>query len=719
MNNEKSLNQKGQLFQGMFKKILSGGEKVDWKYTLAIFVARDGKNFSVFMTNQPIKLMTMYEISVSDNKKSNYNSKQLDSLKVREPDSNEELEKILIASNSGIGRQTLAKIKDKIGKQWVEQFKKDQSAFKELLSSKSFDALVAFFQTYTNKSYNFFVASGLSSLYESLYKDLGDVDDSLIETLKQINPYTLVYEKNYTFSTIDNLATLLKLEDTPQRLKALIFCSVEDLMNSENSTLVNPSLLINKIQKDYKNYSFELITETIQEMINTGILCFNSNHQRITTKKMHDKEMYLAATLLRLNKDKKVLKIDLHSSLSTLQQHAFKNAVENGVSIISGFPGTGKSFVIKNIIEYFVNNEVFNNDDIAVLAPTGRAAINIKTKWNINARTIHSYFRLSPSPHKTTIDCTNPAASHKLLIIDEFSMVNTDVFYEVISHSKNLEKIIFVGDVDQLPCIGPGNLLDDLINSNKFTCVKLDEIFRTDRKEIPDHFLAVKNKKNFSFNTNDIVFLDTPPAVYYDELCSQYAMNVEEFGLENTAVLIPMHKTINGIRNTNKILQQWRLNNYMIKNSEPESFSFGVGENARKFYVGDKVVQNENDYDLDVYNGEIGFIKSYNQATKSVVVDFGYKSITYSREIFGQYVSLGYALSVHKFQGSESQCVIFVTYPEHNFIMSTKLIYTAVSRAKEKLVILGDLNYYKTKVIKPSNEQKAITTFSEFINTEV
>lgn len=198
MNNEKSLNQKGQLFQGMFKKILSGGEKVDWKYTLAIFVARDGKNFSVFMTNQPIKLMTMYEISVSDNKKSNYNSKQLDSLKVCEPDSNEELEKILIASNSGIGRQTLAKIKDKIGKQWVEQFKKDQSAFKELLSSKSFDALVSFFQTYTNKSYNFFVASGLSSLYESLYKDLGDDDDNLIETLKQINPYTLVYEKNYT-----------------------------------------------------------------------------------------------------------------------------------------------------------------------------------------------------------------------------------------------------------------------------------------------------------------------------------------------------------------------------------------------------------------------------------------------------------------------------------------------------------------------------------------
>ncbi|ENY69257.1 Exodeoxyribonuclease V alpha chain [Mycoplasmopsis bovigenitalium 51080] len=711
------LKTKEKTSRGVFKKILSGGPNANWNYTLAIFVADEGENFSIYCTNVSFKLMTHYDITYTENPNSRHKSKLLKSISVSEPKNSSELEKVMLATNSGIGKATIEKMRDKFGENWIDNFKNDPQPFALTLSSNIYERLVTFFKTYTDKSYNFFLSNSLQKLHTQLVEDFGDKED-LVELLKTKNPYTLVLKNNYDFEVIDKLAHLLTMQESPLRMQALIHHSVNSLINNFNSTLVPVQNVLQLISKDSYFYKPEQVIEDIQSLIHQGILYFDNQKHLLSTQEMLEKEMFIASKLLSLKSSnaKKYESPHAINDLSELQQQAFNNAVLDNVSIISGFPGTGKSYIIKHLISFWLNNKTYKKSEIAVLAPTGRAAVNIKIKQDIDAKTIHSYFKITQQNHKNKLISNNNDIQPKVLIIDEFSMVNIDILHCVLENSIDLEKIVFVGDVDQLPCIGPGNLLDDLIKSNKFKTTKLVEIFRTDREEIPNHFLNIKENKKPQMSTEYIHWINSTEDYFNEKLIEIFANKINDYGIEDVAVLIPMHKTPHGIANINQLLQKFYLDYRSTKNDQIEYFTIG---SDKKYYIGDKVIQNANDYVLDVYNGEIGFIKSYDSKNKIIKVDFGYKIIEYTHSEFLEYITLGYAISVHKFQGSESPSVIFCVLKEYNWAINTKLIYTAVSRAKDDLSIVGDINYYISSITLKNNTTEFITSFSNFLNMEV
>ncbi|BAP00776.1 exodeoxyribonuclease V alpha chain [Mycoplasmopsis californica HAZ160_1] len=722
MNNEVNANTKkgtkNQIqLRGMFKKIISGGESNNWLWALAIFVSDEGENHTVYCKGRALKLMTHYDVVLSENFNDKYKNKNLVSLSISQPKNNEELKKVLLRTNTGIGRATIEKLDKQFGEDWIDSFLKNPEIFKEKINEKTFTSLDNFFKTYTNKSYNFFLSHGLEKLYDALKIDFSEGD--LIEELKKINPYTLVYTHNYSFSKIDDLGIALELHNSIERLYALIYHSIEKEINSNNSTKIKINYILEAVKTDFLNYSDKVILDAITYMINNAFIVYWGDTGLFSTHSIVRKENYIAVRLSRLKKIAlKISNYQAHSSISKLQQEAFMNAIINSVSVISGFPGTGKSFVIKNIIEFLISEKLFKKEEIVIVTPTGRAAVNLKAKSGVDAKTIHSYFKISDTPFKSTLSCQLTENTHKVLVIDEFSMVNTDLFYTVLYNSPDLEKLILVGDADQLPCIGAGNLLDDIIESNKFQTTKLVEIFRTDHRDIAEHFLAVREFKEPRYNTENIEWYDANNIDFKDKLLSIYQEKVDRFGIQNVALLIPLHKTPHGTIKMNMLLQEWNLYRQNLNIEDIPSIKIGAGENAKIFYLGDKVVQNENDYDLNVYNGEIGFIESIDKEGKKITINFDYKKIEYSRDQFIQYITLGYALTVHKFQGSESSCVIFPVLPEYDYLFETKLIYTAVSRSKENLVILGDLGYYREKVLKGHKKEKTLTNFADSIQME-
>ncbi|WP_029608580.1 ATP-dependent DNA helicase, partial [Mycoplasma simbae] len=617
--------------RGQFKKILSGGEKSNWDYTLAIFVTDSGVSHPVFMTAKSIKLMTPYEVVLGKNNSKKYNSMVLISLQLSQPKDNDEFKKILIRSNIGIGLTTVEKMEQKFGTDWLNKFKQDDEPFKTVLKDKQIEALRKFIDEFSDPSLNFFIAKGLERLYNSLTAELGK--DNLLDKIKEIDPYSLVFNLDYEFEIIDKLATLLDLSESDLRLNALIYEAVTQISFNNNSTLVEIDNIVDFCLKDYKLYSEASIISRIKDMINKQTLYFDVETSRVSTHSMQQKEMYIAARLLSLNhtysKTKTVAK---YSTLSDLQQQAFENAINNSVSLISGFPGTGKSYVIKSIVDYFKAEKIYKIDkEVAIVAPTGRAASNIASKSGYKAKTIHSYFLIGKSDYKNNSTSSLVDSNHKVVIIDEFSMVNTDIFWLVLKKSPNLEKIILVGDNDQLPCIGQGNFIEGILDSNKIAFTKLVDIFRTDKNEIPQHFLAIKNNIEPSLQTNDVEWKDVTSLRFNDALVEIYSEKVEKFGLENVVVLVPMHKTEHGIKNINEILQRWNLFRNKDIDNKQNSISFGSGPTERTFYLGDKVVQNENDYDLDVYNGEIGYISAFSSNKDLIEVDFGYKKVNYGR----------------------------------------------------------------------------------------
>ncbi|MCS4536613.1 AAA family ATPase [Mycoplasma sp. CSL7475-4] len=709
---------------GSFKKVLSGGESVDWSYTLASFQSDEGKHITIYIKKEKIKLMTPYKVTLTNNHSAAYkNNKILVFLEIAKPRTSLEIKKVISRSVPGVGPRTIQKLDEKFGEDWPEKFQNEPEYFQSKITSSTFESLSKYFDELKDKSYAFFVKNGLQKLYDVLKKDFPDLN--LLDYFAQNNPYNLVIDDNYVFDEIDKLCHLLELDTSQERLKALVFSSIEKIMYN-GSTLVS----INDIEKQVAKsaiYNQADLYEAIQSLINDNKLIFDERLKLITTYKMREKEKFIAATLIALRNKSTNTKNNLTlNTLSPLQQEAFDKAVSNKISIISGFPGTGKSYVIKAIIDFFKENKIYRKkSDIAVVAPTGRASINIKNKLNVEAKTIHSFFKIGDNSLKTNLSSSSTELEHKLLIIDEFSMVNTDILYLVLKNSPNLERLILVGDADQLPCIGPGNILADLVDSNVFPLTKLIEIFRTDSKEIPDHFLNVKNNHGIELNEKNTYSysekskpIEISEANEYDfqkQLVEIYQQKVNEFGIDNVAVLLPMNNTPNGIVKINKLLQKWNKANNFNNDNEVEYRSFGSAENPKIFYLKDKVVQGENDYELDVYNGEIGYIKSFDG--KKITVDFLYKEIVYEKEQFNKYISLGYAVTVHKFQGSESKSVIFGVLNEFERMLDTKLIYTAVSRAQSNLVLLGDMQKYNYRIQQHKNNN-IHTSLTEFLKKE-
>jgi len=366
---------------------------------------------------------------------------------------------------------------------------------------------------------------------------------------------------------------------------------------------------------------------------------------------------------------------------SEKQKEAIKKALTSKVLILTGGPGTGKTTAVLGMIKLF---EKFNLR-ITLASPTGRAAKRLSEVTGYEAKTIHRLLEFSPQSNEFKRNYENPLETD-VVIIDEMSMVDIILMNNLVKAIPKNAIFIMVGDVDQLPSVGAGNVLKDLIDSGEIDMVKLTQIFRQASKSLIITNAHRINQGEFPIVTGnqnrDFFFIEEgePEAVVelIQEIVSKRLPDYYNYhSMDDIQVLCPMRR---GIVGTNK------LNEFLQNALNPEGQSIGRG--GRNFRVGDKVMQIRNNYDYEVFNGDIGRIVNFDHIQKEVRIKYPEKTVRYDiADLFE--LELAYATTIHKAQGSEYRAIVMPLLTQHYMLLQRNLLYTGITRAKELVVLIG------------------------------
>jgi exodeoxyribonuclease V alpha subunit len=372
---------------------------------------------------------------------------------------------------------------------------------------------------------------------------------------------------------------------------------------------------------------------------------------------------------------------ELSIELATNQKQAVEMALLEKVSLITGGPGTGKSTITKAILALYSKL----TPNILLLAPTGRAAKRMQEITGQNAYTIHAKLEVDFQKGGFRRGKDLPLEAD-LIICDEASMVDTNLFYSLLKAVPTSAHLILVGDIFQLPSVGSGNVLKDLINSNRISTVTLNQIFRQaegSRIITNSHLI---NSGTFPDITNDSIsdfffiskespeeILEAILTLVTDRLPKKYRLHP----VDEIQILSPMKKGVVGIENLNSVLQE------KINPQKESIFTMG-----RKFALNDKVMQIRNNYKKEIYNGDIGRIVALDPTDMRLTVRFDQREVDYEYSELDELL-LAYAVSVHKYQGSECPCVIIPVHTSHFKLLMRNLLYTAVTRGKKLVILVG------------------------------
>ena len=376
------------------------------------------------------------------------------------------------------------------------------------------------------------------------------------------------------------------------------------------------------------------------------------------------------------------------------QKEAIKAALKSPVAIISGGPGTGKTTIVHAITKLFIElyklSPIEIASTIALIAPTGRAAKKLSLSTHLPAMTIHRYLKWNKDTNDFGVNEENPNY-HKLIIVDETSMIDTYLFASLLKGTLPSAQIVLVGDTFQLPSVGAGLILNDLVASHLFSYTELNTIYRQSEnsyipilaKEIKEHTVEAtfKNKKD------DYNFIECESKQIKDFLKEIIKKSIQKgLKVDDIQILAPMYKGENGIDNLNVLLQE-------IFNPADESKK-EIVYFERIYREHDKVLQLVNNPDANVYNGDIGYILKIEEANNgkkgwAVHIDFDGNQVIYTYEDLAN-IRHAYAITIHKSQGSEFPHVFLPISKNYYKMLYNKLIYTGVSRAKKSLVLIGE-----------------------------
>ena len=367
--------------------------------------------------------------------------------------------------------------------------------------------------------------------------------------------------------------------------------------------------------------------------------------------------------------------------LAENQKEAIKKALDCKVMILTGGPGTGKTTTILGIIRLFEQLD----RNITLACPTGRAAKRLSEVTGREAKTIHRLLEYSPMGNAFKRNQENPLDTD-VVIIDEVSMVDLILMNNLVKAIPRTATLILVGDIDQLPSVGAGNILRDLIDSECVEVVRLTEIFRQAQqsmiitnahqinKGIYPQLTGRKNRDFFFIEEEDP---EKAAALIQNLICRRLPNHYNYHPIDDIQLICPMRRGIVGIDNFNRLLQD-TLN----KNSE------NLPRGGQNFRIGDKVMQIRNNYDYEVFNGDIGRITKVNTVDQKITVKYPEKSVDYDIADLNELV-LAYAITVHKSQGSEYKSVVIPLLTQHYMMLQRNLVYTGITRAKELVVIVG------------------------------
>lgn len=394
------------------------------------------------------------------------------------------------------------------------------------------------------------------------------------------------------------------------------------------------------------------------------------------------------------------------------QLQSIKDSYEKDFLIITGGPGTGKTTIMKGICEVYrrLNKLSYERlqEKIALLAPTGRAAKRMTEATGLKASTIHRFLKWQKEANKFQVNEYNKSKV-EFVIIDEASMIDTYLMASLLKGISANCKIVMVGDDHQLPSVGPGNVLHDLIESEKLPVVKLKELYRQGKNSniiTLAYDIRNENINPSIFNKEeDLTFIDSLPNQVIPsimEICQTY----KDYSYKDFQVLAPMYKGVVGIDEINKHLQE--IFNPKTRNKK----ELKIGDVT--FREGDKVIQLTNMPDDNVYNGDIGIISRITTSPKKEIeIDFDNNIVRYTPANFINF-RLAYAISIHKAQGSEFSIVIMPIVNNYYKMLYQKLVYTGVTRSKQKLFIVGSLDALNMASSNTSNDVRR-TTVKEFL----
>lgn len=617
----------------------------------------------------------------------------------------------------GIGEKKAQKIVDVLGKDTLKIILEnpDNLILIPTITKKQADMLHNTLLDYEN-SYKTIIL--LTDLGFSTKESMIIYNKYKIKTLDMIdnNLYQITYDlSDIGFKKVDSI--FLNKENNltdSRRIEAAIIYVMNEICNIiGHSCLLIDEIYSNTIKVLNTKISDEDFINTLNSLILAGKVVKENEKYFLT--EMYDEEEYIAKRIKYLvsQKDEEVKKLDTKIANLELenrityneeQLNAIKMSQAKHFLTITGGPGTGKTTIIKAIVNLYQNiNKLSYNDlieEVVMLAPTGRASKRISESTLLPAYTIHRFLKWNKETNKFAVNEYNKSDA-KIVIIDEGSMVDVHLFYSLLKGLRTDTKIILVGDYYQLPSVGPGQVLKDIIESEVVPVIKLNYLYRQQEGSniinlayqvnsgtIDDEIFKRKSDLTFE-NVSSSEVLDK-----IKEICTRHKRDTyKEF-----QVLVPMYKTVNGIDNLNKVIQE------IFNPKSPRKKECIVGDVI--YRENDKILQLTNMPDENIFNGDIGVISSIDK--KEIIIDFDGNLVRFTPSNFNKFKH-GYAISIHKAQGSEFKTVVIPVVNGYGHMLYRKLYYTAVTRAKRKLYLVGESNALKKASINNNSDIRRTT----------
>lgn len=608
----------------------------------------------------------------------------------------------------GVGPRTAAQLVNHFGLDTIKVLDETPERLRELPGigrKRAAQILSGWEEQQQIKAIMFFLQSqGVSaSLAGKIYKAYGDTAISIVRA----NPYQLATDiYGVGFKTADQIARQTGVPaDSAVRIRAGLLFALESLAGEGHcyalrGQLVTETAQLLELDPALCQAQIQALLD-LQELIQDGDALYLRGLYQAENRTAWQLHRLLASPADRLDSFSNIdwtktgQTIDQLSSiqLSTEQKNAVEMALRQKVSIITGGPGTGKSTITRNIIEL----AMAARHSVLLAAPTGRAAKRLSETTRLEARTIHRLLEYSPAAgNQFARNAQNPLDAD-LIVIDEMSMVDIYLMQHLVDSIGEGTHLVLIGDVDQLPSVGPGNVLRDCIDSGTLPVTRLTTIYR----QADDSFIILNAHRinkgeapEFPKESRDFfLFAENDPHKAADWVVNLVSERIKgKFGFDSQKdiqVLTPMHRGEAGVTELNQRLQA-ALN-------PPASRKVELRHGARIFREGDRVMQIHNDYDRQVFNGDIGYLQKIDLDGPTFRVNFDDRAVDYDLMQLDELLH-AYAISIHKSQGSEFPVVVIPILTQHYMMLQRNLLYTAVTRAKKLAVLVGSRGAIATAV---------------------
>ena len=609
----------------------------------------------------------------------------------------------------GIGKKTAQLIYDTLGEECLSMISEDARQLDLIpgLNDKKKEIIIQGLQSFDgfNETYVRLMEFGLDQRKIEL---LENTYDNVLEVIEKdcFRPYYEIYGFGYRSAL--KLADGLEIDrKDSRRMDAYVYELCRTLSMSSGNTYIFKTSLLERLP----NCSIELLDEILERLSfhkslhveENKVYPFSLYDEEIEIAKILSHHQFKVDILSKKELDKKIEEVEFANNLQydSVQKKAIENFFNHSVCIINGGPGTGKTTTVKGILALY--NSFYPDSKVQLCAPTGRASKRLSQLAYADSKTIHSLLKWNKDDNTFGKDENDPLELD-VLIIDEFSMVDTHLFCSLLKALPDHARILMIGDEDQLESVGPGKVFEDIIESQVFPVIHLEKIFRQKNGSgIVTLAKEIREEKLCSYD-DGVQFIEQNSSMIVPTI----QQLTKDLDINDFQILSPMYKGSAGIDAINMAMQE------QFNPSSLDKKELKVGTTI--FRENDKVMLLKNLPDEDVYNGDIGYIVEIENTSKSnqrISVDFGHRIVDFTFD-FLYYLKHAYCISVHKAQGSEYDVVCCIVDQNSMHMLEKRLLYTAISRAKKQLFILGQ-KYVFEKQVRLKNRRIRQTTLRKRI----